>query len=56
VEGKNESYTRNKGGNWNISKSVRKYLSNIPFKHEVKEIQKKQPYWAHAHILWKILI
>jgi len=30
-----------------ISKSFRKYVSNIAGKHEVKEIQKKkQPYWA----------
>jgi len=28
-----------------ISKSFRKHLSNIPGKHEVKELQ-KQPYWA----------
>jgi hypothetical protein len=30
-----------------ISKLLRQYLSNIPGKHEVKELQKrKQPYWA----------
>ena len=28
-----------------ISKSIRQYLSNIPGKHEIKELQ-KQPYWA----------
>jgi hypothetical protein len=28
-----------------ISKSLRQYLSNIPGKHESKELQ-KQPYWA----------
>jgi len=28
-----------------ISMSFRKYVSNIPGKHEVKELQ-KQPYWA----------
>jgi hypothetical protein len=27
-----------------ISKSFRKYVSNIPENHEVKELQKKQPY------------
>ena len=30
-----------------ISKSLRKYLNNIPGKHEIKELQKKtQSYWA----------
>jgi hypothetical protein len=28
-----------------ISKSFRKYVSNIPGNHKVKELQ-KQPYWA----------
>jgi len=28
-----------------ISKSLIQYLSNIPEKHEIKELQ-KQPYWA----------
>jgi hypothetical protein len=28
-----------------ISKSFRKYVSNIPGNHEVKE-NRKQPYWA----------
>jgi hypothetical protein len=28
-----------------ISKSLRQYLSNIPGKHEIKELKKK-PYWA----------
>jgi hypothetical protein len=28
-----------------ISESFRKYLSNIPGKHEIKELQQK-PYWA----------
>jgi hypothetical protein len=37
-----------------ISKSLREYLSNIPGKQEIKELQ-KQPYWAlHTHILWKV--
>jgi hypothetical protein len=28
-------------------KSLRQYLSNIPGKHEIKELKKKkQPYWA----------
>ena len=33
------------GATGTISKSFRKYVSNIPGKHEVKEL-KKQPYWA----------
>jgi hypothetical protein len=28
-----------------IPKSLRKYLSSIPGKHEIRELQ-KQPYWA----------
>jgi len=28
------------------SKSLRQYLSNIPRKHEIRELQKKQPYCA----------
>jgi len=32
-----------------ISKSLGQYLSNMPGKHEIKELQ-KQPYWAlHTH-------
>jgi hypothetical protein len=49
VEGKNKSYTCNNGGNWNISKSLRKYLSNIPVKHEIKEIQKNSPIGLCTH-------
>ena len=33
------------GATGTISKSFRKYVSNIPGNHEVKELQKK-PYWA----------
>ena len=33
------------GATGTISKSFRKYVTNIPGKHEVKEL-KKQPYWA----------
>jgi len=33
------------GAKGTILKSFRKYVSNIPGKHEVKEL-KKQPYWA----------
>ena len=34
------------GATETISESLRQHLSNIPRKHEIKELQKKQPYWA----------
>ena len=34
-----------KGATGTISKTFRKYVSNIPGNHEDKEL-KKQPYWA----------
>ena len=38
-----------------ISKSFRKYVSNIPGNHEVRNYR-KQPYWAqHTHTLRKVL-
>jgi len=37
-----------------ISKSFRKYISNIPGNHEVKELQKRA-ILGTAHILWKVL-
>ena len=37
-----------------ISKSFRKYVSNIPGSHEVKELQ-KTAILATAHTLWKVL-
>jgi len=39
----------------NISKSFRKYVSNIPGKHEVKELQKTATLGT-AHILRKVLM
>ena len=36
------------------SKSFRKYVSNIPGNHEVKELQ-KTAVLGTAHILWKVL-
>jgi len=37
------------GANGTISKSFRKYVSNIPGKHESRNYR-KQPYWAlHTH-------
>jgi len=38
-----------------ISKSFRKYVSNIPGKHEVKELQ-KAAIFSTAHIFWKVLM
>ena len=38
-----------------ISKSFRKYLSNIPEKHEIKELQ-KTAILGTAHILRKVLM
>jgi hypothetical protein len=38
-----------------ISKSLRKYLSSIPVKHEIKEIQ-KTAVLGSAHVLRKLLM
>ena len=38
-----------------ISKSFRKYLSNIPGKHEIKELQNKVVLGT-AHVLRKVLM
>jgi hypothetical protein len=43
------------GATGTISKSFRKYLSNVPGKHEVKELQ-KTAILGTAHILWKVLM
>ena len=43
------------GANVTISKSFRKYVSNIPGKHEVKELQ-KTAILGTAHILRKVLM
>ena len=42
------------GGTGTISKSLRKYISNIPGNHEVKELQKTATLGT-AHILRKVL-
>jgi hypothetical protein len=34
------------GATGTISQSLRQYLRNIPGKQEIKELPKKQPYWA----------
>jgi hypothetical protein len=43
------------GATGTISKSLRQYLSNIPGKHEIKELQKATALGA-AHILWKVIM
>jgi hypothetical protein len=43
------------GENGTISKSFRKYLSNMPEKHEIKELQ-KTAILGTAHILRKVLM
>ena len=43
------------GATGTISKSFRKYVSNIPGKHEVKELQKRA-ILGTAHILRKVLM
>jgi hypothetical protein len=43
------------GATGNISELFRKYVSNIPGKHEVKELQ-KTAIWGTAHILRKVLM
>jgi hypothetical protein len=43
------------GATGTISKSFRKYLSNVPGIHEVKELQ-ETAILGTAHILWKVLM
>jgi len=43
------------GATGTISKSFRKYVSNIPGKHEIKELQ-KTAILGTAHILRKVLM
>ena len=43
------------GATGTISKSFRKYLSNVPGKHEIKELQ-KTAILATTHIFRKILV
>ena len=38
-----------------VAKSLRQYLSSIPEKHEIKELQ-KTAILETAHILWKVLM
>jgi hypothetical protein len=55
VECKNKGDTSNNRGNWDFSKTFRKYVSNIPGNHEVKELQ-KTAILGTAHILRKVLM
>jgi len=43
------------GGNGTVSKSLRQYPSNMPGKHEIKEL-KKNSHTGHAHILRKVFM
>jgi hypothetical protein len=43
------------GATGTISKSFRKYVSNVPGNHDVKELQ-KTAILGTAHILWKVLM
>jgi hypothetical protein len=43
------------GATGTISKFFRKYLSSIPGKHDIKELQ-KTAILGTAHILWKVLM
>ena len=47
--------TSNNRGDWDYLKSFRKYVSNIPGKHEVKELQ-KTAILGTAHIRLKVLM
>jgi hypothetical protein len=53
VECKND--TINNKGMWNHLKSFRKFLSNIPGKHEIKGLG-KTAILGTAHMFWKVLI
>ena len=54
VEGKNKGDTSNNRSDWDNFKSFRKYVSNIPGNHELKELQ-KTAILGTAHILRKVL-
>jgi len=55
VECKNKGDTSNNRATGTISKSFRKYVSNRPGKHEVKELH-KTAILGTAHILRKVLM
>jgi len=52
VEGKNRNNASSNRGNWDYLKSFRKYLSNIPGKHEIN----KSDVLGTAHLLRKVLM
>jgi hypothetical protein len=54
TEDNNNNNNNNKGATGTISKLLRKYVSNIPGNHEVKELQ-KTAILGTAHILRKVL-
>jgi hypothetical protein len=54
VECKNKCDTSNNRSDWDYFKVIRKYVSNIPGNHEVKELQKTATLGT-AHILRKVL-
>jgi len=47
--------TSHNRGEWNISKSLEHYLSNIPGRHEIEELQDTAALGT-AHILRKVLM
>jgi hypothetical protein len=55
MECNNKIGTNNNGVTGTTSKYFIKYLSNIPGKHEVKELL-KTAILGTAHILWRVLV
>ena len=55
MECKNKSDTSNKGTTRAISESFRKYLSNAPGKHDIKDLQKTDVL-STVHVNRKVLI
>jgi len=57
AECKNKSDTSNSRGDWNHFKATERNLSNIPGKHESKELGRgKKKILGAAHILRKVLM
>ena len=54
MEGKNKGDTSKNRSDWEHFKLFRKYISNIPVNHEVKELQKTD-ILGNAHILREVL-
>jgi hypothetical protein len=51
----NNNNNNNNRGDWDYFKDIKKYVSNIPGNHEVKELQ-KTAVLGTAHILRKVLM